>query len=184
MAEMFVLNPGGRRGSRKRSKVRKRRAKSRAHHNPSPKKSRRRRSSYRRNPSGIPGLGGIDFKSIGWGVVGAVGVELGAAQVMKFMPETMKTSTPAKLAVKAGLVVASTMLTKHFVGGSAARAIAVGGGIALGVEIVRDFVLPMIPGATGLMNDYAFPDGSVSDYQLADASSEVPRRWGANWSSD
>jgi hypothetical protein len=190
MAELFVVNPGGRRGSRKRSrggqfKKGHKRARARARaHNPS-RKRRRRSSSYMHNPFKLPGLGGIDLKSIGWGVVGAIGAELGTAQAVKFLPANISTNTAAKLGVKAGVIFLATMLAKHTVGGSAARAIAVGGGIALGVEIVRDYVLPIVPGASALMSDYVFGSG-VSDYQLAGpgASSEVPRRWGSNWSSD
>lgn len=176
MSEMFLVNPGRRRRSRKR----RRKHMARAHHtNPSRK---RRRRHYRRNPGLALGRG-FDLHSIGWGVVGAVGTELGAAAAAKVLPASLQGNNLAKLGVKAGIVLVGGMLARKVIGPSAAKAVVIGGGISVGVELVRDYVLPVIPGAQSLMSGYVFNGGALNGYVPADGSlSGIPAdRWPSNW---
>ena len=161
MNELFIVNPG---------KPRRKRARRKAHasmtRNPAPKKRRRAkraRSHFTRNP-GMPRIAGLDLGAIGYGVAGAIGTELGGAAVAKFLPANMQ-STPVKLATKAALVVIGSMLVRRFVGSQAAKALALGGGIAVGVEAAREWILPNIPGLSDMMADYLVPgDASISGY--------------------
>lgn len=151
MNEVMVVNP-----RRRRRRRHTRRA--RAAHNPV---RRRRRRRYFRNP-GLPSLGGLPLQSIGIGVAGAIGAELGGAAVAKFLPANMQ-GAGTKLAVKAGLVVAAAILGRRFLGSSVARSLAIGGGIAVGVEAFRTFVMPSLPGLQDLMSDYVQPEG-IGEY--------------------
>jgi len=154
--ELILVNP-----ARSRRRSSKRRARARARVNPSPRR-RRRRASVRRNP-GFPGVSGLSLQSVGLGVAGAIGTELGGAAVARFLPAQFQTPI-AKIGVKAGLVVLASILGKRFIGASAAKAIALGGGIAVGVEAFRTFVMPALPGLNDLMEDYVTDGTGMSDY--------------------
>ena len=177
MSEMFMVNTG-----RKRRRSRRRKHRARAH-NPGPKHRRRRRRHYHHNPSLFGAR--LDFAAIGWGVVGAVGTELGAAAASKLLPASMQASTPAKLAVKAGVVVLGGFVARKALGPSTSRALIIGGGIAVGVELVRDYLLPLIPGAQGLMADYSLSDYRLSGSELSGlgepSATGIRARWPANW---
>lgn len=169
MHELHVVNPPKRRGGHRRRGKGGRFIKGHAsggskkrRHNPA------RRSRRRRHNPGALALGGLTkrfpVEAILWGVGGAVGTELGGAAAARLLPASLQVSTPAKLAVKAGVIVAGGFLARRFVGGSAARALMIGGGIALGVELVRDYILPSFPQAAALMSDYSFP--GMADYSI------------------
>src|SRR5690348_15947224 len=121
MHELHVVNPPRRRGGRRRRGKGGRFVKG---HASNPKHKRRRRHNpARRRRRRNPGLAlgsitrGFPLESIGWGIAGAVGTELGGAAAAKLLPVTMQTSTPAKLAVKAGIVLAGGFLARKMVGG-------------------------------------------------------------------
>jgi len=106
-------------------------------------------------------VGGLSLQTIGLGVAGAIGTELGGAAVAKVLPAGFQ-GAGAKLAVKAGLVVLVASLGRRFLGPNVSRALAVGGGIAVGVEAFRTYVMPSVPQLQDLMADYVAP--GMSDY--------------------
>jgi len=153
---MVVSNPSR---SRRRSGKRRR---ARAQSNPVRRRRRSRRAGVRRNP-GMPSVGGLSLQTVGLGVAGALGAELGAAAVARMLPVQFQTPI-GKIGVKAGLVVLAATLGKRFLGAGAAKAIALGGGIAVGVEAFRTWVMPAVPGLSDLMEDYVADPSQLSDY--------------------
>jgi len=163
MSEFAIINPRRRRrGGSKRRKRSRSRSRARARHNPgNPFRARRRRRSARRNPGFRgPSFGDLNLTAVGWGVAGAVGVEVGGAAATKLLPPDMQGSTPVRLGLKVALVIAGSMLAKRFVGSAAAKAMALGGGISIGLEAVRTYVLPNVPGLSDVMQDYLLSDDS------------------------
>lgn len=161
MASFAVVNP--RRRRRRKATRRRRRSRARARSNPANPFRRRRRRRYRRNPSlGRLGLGGLNLPAIGWGVAGAVGVELGGAAATNMLPDAIKGNQAARLGLKAALVVVGSMIARRVVGPSAARAMALGGGISVGLEAVRTWVLPMVPGLSDVMGEYLLSGDDMS----------------------
>jgi hypothetical protein len=125
-------------------------------------------------------LAGLPIQTIGLGVAGAVGTELGAAALVKMLPASVQSNNAAKLGVKVGLVVALSMLGRRFVGPGAARALAIGGGIAVGVEAFRTYVMPSIPGLNDLVSDYQLSDYSQGVNGITDGGAIFAPLWSGN----
>lgn len=188
MSEFMVVNPANpKRRRRKTTKRRKRsRARTRARRasNPGNPPRRRRRSGRRRNPGFMSAIrGGGTLPMIGWGVAGALGTELGGAAVTRFLPPALQANTPARLATKAALVVVGAMLAKRFIGPAAAKALLVGGGISIGVEAAREYVLPSLfaamPGTAQAVADYLNP--GMGEYLSGPPLYAAPGQFDATW---
>lgn len=161
MSEYLVVNPGNpRRRRRRKATSAKRRTRARAKN---PGTFRKRRTRRRRNPAASFGGSALNLHSVGFGVAGAVGVELGGAAIARVLPANLSGNKAAMIGMKGALVFLAPMLLKRFIGAQNAKALAVGAGIAVGVEAINAYVMPMIPGASALMSDYLNGDSDFSD---------------------
>src|SRR5258708_22579269 len=132
MGQFAYVNPSNPKRRRRRKSTKHSTRRRRARNPSNPPRRRRRRSGRRRNPGGRRMFGGVglDLKSIGFGVAGAVGVELGGAARAKFLPPHVMATPIRRILVQAALVVARAMLAEHLVGASAAQSLPIGGRIA------------------------------------------------------
>jgi hypothetical protein len=86
---------------------------------------------HRRNPLGI---GRDEIATVGWGVAGAVGVSLINS---KFLPN--QSTGPIGYAVKAGLAIGGGYLGRT-ISKNAGQGILLGGLIAVGIQMVKDYL--------------------------------------------
>lgn len=200
MAGVMIVNPPednprrGRKKSKRRSGTKRAKSRTRRRSNPgqfratSHRRPKRRRA--RRNNPGAMRLGGLKVfgvhlgvKDIGWGIVGAVAVETGAAALDKVdkLPEQLKTGVGA-LFLKGVLVIVAGAIAKPLLGTRAAAGIVVGGGIAVGVDAVRAYVLPHIPGLHD--TDELESPATLAGYRntAGAAVGASGRTWGPAWS--
>lgn len=85
-----------------------------------------------------------------------------------------------RYAVKGGLIIGGSMLLGRFVGRSAAKTMALGGAILLGLNAFREYVQPSIPFLNGYSDEYL----PVSGYGLQPALSGLGADggWSEAWS--
>lgn len=164
MKEPFLINSPRRRRRRGRggrfvSSGRGARRRSRRRRNPdlmiaNPRRRRRvgRRSRgrrrYRRNPGGfgLPGFGQLKGMApkIGWGAVGVLGTEVVPGFAARFIP--LPAGPVASIAVKAGAGLATSWLVRRFVGRAQGNAAAVGALLAVAMDPIRTFIMPLLGG--------------------------------------
>lgn len=172
-------NPGGEvivhANPKKKRKRRSARRRARARRNPSNPRPARRRRRYRRNPAAMALPGGLDLGQALWGVGGALASDIGGNLASKVLPANLQTPF-ARFAVKGGLILLGSMLLGRFVGRAAARTMALGGAILVGVDAARQYVLPNIPGLQGYLED-----GQVSGYML-NGLGAGDGSWASAWS--
>jgi len=155
--EFAVINPRRRRrkkatthrrrkASRRRRRVAvnpvrrlRRRHVSRRRHNP----RRRRHYARRHNPA----IFGINIVQIGSIAGGFVGTEILAGYLSGMLPAAWKTDPNlVRIGCKAAVGVGAPLLLKRFLPRGVGNALAVGGGVAVLVDIFNTFVKPNIPG--------------------------------------
>lgn len=104
---------------------------------------------------------GINVGQAAMLTAGVFASNLASAQVLRFLPDTLKSGANANLVrigTKAGVTIAGAMLLRRFAGRGLGNAWALGGAIATLSDVVTTFVLP----AVGL-SDYEA--GNLTDYQ-------------------
>jgi len=173
--EFAVINPRRRRrkkatakrrkSSRRRRRVavnpihrlhRKRRHVARRRHNP-----RRRRYARQHNPA----VFGINIVKIGSIAGGFVGTEILAGYLSGMLPAAWKTN-PAmvRIGCKAAVGIGAPLLLKRFLPRGIGAALAVGGGVAVLVDVFNTFIKPNIPGLPlGEMGEYN--QGYITGYE-------------------
>ena len=116
---------------RRRSHVARRR------HNP------RRRYARRHNPA----VFGINIVKIGSIAGGFVGTEILAGYLAGMLPAAWKTdANMVRIGCKAAVGVGAPLLLKRFLPRGVGSALAIGGGVAVLVDVFNTFVRPMVPG--------------------------------------
>lgn len=165
MKEPFLINAPRRRRRRGRGgrfvSSRRRGRRSRRRRNPdlmiaNPRRRRRRaggrrrygRRRYRRNPGGfgLPGIGQLKGMApkVGWGAVGVLGTEVVPGFASRFLP--LPSGPVASIAVKAGAGLATSWLVRRFVGRAQGNAVAVGALLAVAMDPIRTFIMPLLGG--------------------------------------
>jgi hypothetical protein len=139
---------------RRRSNVARRR------HNP-----RRRRYARRHNPA----VFGVNIVKIGSIAGGYVGTEILAGYLAGMLPASWKTD-PAmvRIGCKAAVGVGAPLLLKRFLPRGVGSALAIGGGVAVLVDLFNTYVKPRIPGLP--LGEYEH--GMISGYE-PDYSAEL-----------
>jgi hypothetical protein len=119
--------------------------------------SRRRSRRYRRNPGGLPGLGQLKGMApkVGWGAVGVLGTEVVPGIASRFLP--LPTGPVASVMVKAGSGLVTAWAIRRFVGRAQGNAAAVGALLAVAMDPIRGFILPLLG---GIMVPTAAPVGA------------------------
>jgi len=178
--EVLLINPRRRRRRRKaRGAARKRRR--RARRNPfaiNPRRRRRsrrvgrrhRRARARRNPR-IPLLGNVNINAIAAGAGGYIGTRYGTGWLLSVLPKEWmadpNTAPLWRIGVKALVgIVGLPMLARTFRMRGVAGPLAIGGGIAVAVDLFETYLAKMIPIP---MADYeqgyitAYEPGQITD---------------------
>jgi hypothetical protein len=133
--------------------VRRRRRVARRRHNP------RRRHYARRNPSFM----GMDLGKIGSLAGGYVGTEILGGYLKGMLPAGMlPDANLARIGCKAAVAIGVPLLARRFLPRGVAKALMIGGGVAVAVDLFNTFVKPMIPGLP--LADYE--QGYISDYEM------------------
>lgn len=185
--QYLVLNP--RRRRRRKHATRRHRASTRRRRrrrNPisymlNPRRRRRRsfrraRRTHRRSNPGLGrlGLGGLDLMGAAFGAAGYIGTNVAAGYVSGMLPAQFQSGW-GKTAVKAGIVIAAPLLLRRFIGGKNAKMLALGGGVAVVVDIIHTLA-PSIPGLSALqLTGYE----GASQFGLGDAYGDVDELSGA-----
>jgi hypothetical protein len=123
---------------------------------------RGRRARVHRNPRLPFGLGSFPMMTIGIGAVGMVGTYvLGKKIASMIPPEWNVDPTLARVGSKALVGIVGPQLLRRWIGGKTANALAIGGGIAVALDLL----------STAVPKDWGFPSladyetGVLSDYQ-------------------
>jgi len=151
--EFAVINPRRRR----RKKVRTRRKVSRRRRRVSvnPIHRRRRHVARRHNPRRHrryarrhnPAVFGINIVKIGSIAGGFVGTEILAGYLAGMLPAAWKTdANMVRIGCKAAVGVGAPLLLRRFLPRGVGNALAVGGGVAVLVDVFNTYVKPNIPG--------------------------------------
>ncbi len=156
--EVLLINT--RYGRKRRTKARAhRRKRARARHNPFEyamnrrrrrhvaTRASRRRHRARRNPQ-IPLLGNVNFNAIGAGAAGYIGTRYGTGWLLSVLPRTADPNTAplVRIGVKAVIGIAGLpMLARMLRLRGAAGPLAIGGGIAVAVDLFETYLAKMIP---------------------------------------
>jgi hypothetical protein len=118
---------------------RRRRVHARRRHNP----RRHRRYARRHNPAFL----GVNFVKIGSLAGGFVGTEILAGYLAGMLPAAWKTDANlVRIGCKAAVGVGAPLLLKRFLPRGVGNALAVGGGVAVLVDVFNTYVKPNIPG--------------------------------------
>lgn len=172
--EVLLINPRRRR-RRKKAKSSHRRKRSRVRrHAVAANPRRRRRSAHRRvharrrrrmhrNPR-IPLLGNVNVGAIGAGAAGYIGTRYGAGFLLGVLPPDWKadanTAPLLRIGAKAAVgLVLLPMLAKMLKQGKYAAPLAIGGGVAVVVDLFETYVaphvgIPMADYEQGVLNNY------------------------------
>ena len=182
--EIAIINPRHRRRrrkaararthSRRRRRSRRRRAVGFAYSNPRPRRRRRRGTHRRRhharrrhNPRGLGGFKffGLPISQAATATAGVLGVGLLTPQLLKMLPpgwtSDPKTAPLINLGAKAAVTIGGAMLIRR-VNRGLGNAWALGGTIAILIDVATAYVLPALK-----LGDYAVGDygpGNVSNY--------------------
>jgi hypothetical protein len=132
---------------------------------------RRGRRRVHRNPRGfkLPGIGHIPVMQIGAGAAGYIFTAWGGPQLFSMLPAEWsadpKTKPMIQLAAKAavGLVVVPMLAKAIFPRKGLAGPLALGAGIAIAVDLFKQYIAPSIPGFS--MGDYETQ--TISAYETA-----------------
>lgn len=171
---------GGRfvRGSHKRRRRARRNPMFRAHRRRHARRGRRRAF---RNPS-MRRFFGLDLGKIAVGTGGAVGSDMLGDWAASMIPATLDPNarTLARYGAKVAAVVAVGMLVSRMFGRGAGAVAGLGGGVLLGVDAAREFVLPNLPmlpgGGGGPVKGYLYDE--MKGYMSAPALSGWGKPWG------
>ncbi len=111
-------------------------------------KMNRRRRHYQSNPGGmrLMGFSLPPLDAVLWVGSGLVVPPLVAAQIIKFVPDSLKTSAATTWLVKGASVVVPGMLLRRFVNPRAGNLYMVGGLASLVMDAIRTFAPGVIPG--------------------------------------
>jgi hypothetical protein len=135
-------------------RLRRRRHVARRRHNP----RRHRRYARRHNPA----VFGINIVKIGSIAGGFVGTEILAGYLSGMLPAAWKTDANlVRIGCKAAVGVGAPLLLKRFLPRGVANALAIGGGVAVLVDVFTTYIKPNIPGLP--IGDYE--QGYISDYE-------------------
>jgi hypothetical protein len=173
--EFAVINPRRKRRKnarkvthRRRKNARRRRVGVRlVHRKRSHRRVARRRSNPRRRHN--PAIMGINIVKIGSIAGGFVGTEILAGYLSGMLPAAWKTN-PAmvRIGCKAAVGIGAPLLLKRFLPRGIGAALAVGGGVAVLVDVFNTFIKPNIPGLPlgeydqGYIEGYESPDYSAA----------------------
>jgi len=156
-----------RKSSRRRRRVavnpihRRRRHVARRRHNP-----RRRHYARRHNPA----MFGINIVKIGSIAGGFVGTEILAGYLSGMLPAAWKTDANiVRIGCKAAVGVGAPLLLKRFLPRGVGSALAVGGGVAVLVDVFNTFIKPNIPGLPVGNYEQDFISGYEDNMMLPDA---------------
>jgi len=167
--EFAVINP--RRRRRKKVTVRRRKTHRRKRaHALNPVHSRRHVARRRHNPRRRrhyarrhnPAMFGINIVQIGSIAGGFVGTEILAGYLSGMLPAAWKTdANMVRIGCKAAVGVGAPLLLKRFLPHGIGNALAIGGGVAVLVDVFNTYVKPNIPGLP--LADYE--PGYIADYE-------------------
>jgi hypothetical protein len=149
--EFAVINP--RRKRRKKATTHRRRKASRRRRrvavNPIHRLRRRRHNPRRRHYARRhnPAVFGVNIVKIGSIAGGFVGTEILAGYLAGMLPAAWKTdANMVRIGCKAAVGVGAPLLLKRFLPRGVGSALAIGGGVAVLVDVFNTYVKPNIPG--------------------------------------
>src|SRR3990172_639187 len=122
----------------------------------------RRRARVHRNPRLPFGLGSFPIMTIGIGAVGMVGTYVLGKNIAKMIPPEWNVDpTLARVGSKALVGIVAPQLLRRWIGGKTANALAIGGGIA----VILDLLSTAVPKEWGFPSLADYETGVLSDYQ-------------------
>ncbi len=141
--------------------------------------ARRRRRRPRRNPSlSLPRIpvAGVDLMKVGVGIAGGLGTVMGVNALAPMLPRELQTGW-GRLGLKASVIAIAGMLLPNLVGRETSRDIVFGAATVVGVDAVREFLAPHVPGLSGLTESPYISSRALAGYVMDGpslASSRLP----------
>lgn len=115
--------------------------------------ARRRHSRSSGGSLGKFNLFGLDLMSGLVGGAGAVGSGLATNYAAKMLPWPAVQTGPGRLALRAGVTIAASLLAKKALPSKYANPLIGGAVVGLGIDVLQQFVLPNVPGL-GVLSGY------------------------------
>jgi hypothetical protein len=136
----------------------------------------RRHRRVRRNPR-LPLLGNVNVGAIGAGAVGFVGTRYGTTWLLSMLPAAWQadpnTAPLVRIGTKAVIgLVALPMLARAMRWRGAAGPLAIGGGIAVAVDIFQTYLEKMLPLPVGVTSLADYEQGYITSYEPGQLTGE------------